>query len=407
MLSKTTRATINETKAPLFGQWVLKRLPLDAIAYGSLTIQIGNHQQRFTGKNEGLHAEIRILKPLKFFWLLVSQGELGFAKAYSKHFIETPNLHHLLHFGAMNDQALSDVLVGKNWFYNNYLKRHLKNHNSVENSRDNISAHYDLGNAFYELWLDETMTYSSALFKQPEEDLATAQLNKYHRIIEELDLKPKQHILEIGCGWGGFAEEAAKYGAEITGITLSREQLEFAKTRLKQQDLDHQTQFSLTDYRHQAGQFDHIVSIEMFEAVGQEYWDSYFSQLKALLADQGKAVLQIITIDEAYTEKYQQGVDFIQTYIFPGGLLPSKTQLALLAERYGFEITKSYSFGLDYAETLHRWRQNFDQHLQQIEQLGFDDRFQRIWHYYLDYCRIGFETQRTDVIQLTLEHKHA
>ena len=405
MLTKTTSSDLDELKTPLFGQWVLNRLPFDAIAYGSLTVQIGANQQRYEGQHDGLHAEIRILKPLKFLWLLVTQGELGFAKAYSKHFIETPNLHHLLHFGAMNEQALSQVLLGKNWFYSKYLKRHLDNHNSVENSKENISAHYDLGNQFYQLWLDSTMTYSSALFKQPNEDLATAQLNKYHRILNELDVKPQQHILEIGCGWGGFAEEAAKRDAEVTGITLSREQLEFAKNRMKQHGLDHKTQFSLTDYRHQTGQFDHIVSIEMFEAVGQEYWDSYFSQLKALLATQGKAVLQIITIDEAYAEKYQQGVDFIQTYIFPGGLLPSKTQLVELADRYGFKITNNFSFGLDYAETLHRWRQEFDLKLEQVEQLGFDDKFQRIWHYYLDYCRVGFETQRTDVIQLTLEHK--
>ncbi len=407
MLSKTNSNELEDIKTPLFGQWVLKRLPFEAIAYGSLTVQIGNSQQRYEGQHEGLHAEIRILKPLKFFWLLITQGELGFAKAYAKHFIETPNLHHLLHFGAMNEEALSHVLLGKNWFYNNYLKRHLDNHNSVENSKENISAHYDLGNSFYKLWLDRTMTYSSALFKQSSEDLASAQLNKYHRILDELDVKPNQHILEIGCGWGGFAEEAAKRNAEVTGITLSREQLDFAKNRLKQLNLDHKTQFSLTDYRHQTGKFDHIVSIEMFEAVGQEYWESYFSQLKALLADQGKAVLQIITIDDAYTEKYQQGVDFIQTYIFPGGLLPSKTQLLELADRYGFKITSNFSFGLDYAETLHRWRQEFDQKIPQVEQLGFDNKFQRIWHYYLDYCRVGFETQRTDVIQLTLEHSHA
>ncbi|SFR62803.1 cyclopropane-fatty-acyl-phospholipid synthase family protein [Thiomicrospira sp. ALE5] len=405
MLTKTSSSNIAALKTPLFGSWVLKRLPFDAIMFGSLTVQIGGYQQRYEGQHEGLHAEIRILKPLKFFWLLATQGELGFAKAYSKHYIETPNLHHLLHFGAMNEQALSQVLLGKNWFYSHYLKKHLANHNSIENSKDNISAHYDLGNDFYRLWLDDTMTYSSALFKTPDEDLATAQHNKYHRILDELDVKPNQQILEIGCGWGGFAEEAAKRDAEVTGITLSREQLDFAKNRMKQLNLDHKTQLSLTDYRHQQGQFDHIVSIEMFEAVGQEYWDSYFSQLKALLAVEGKAVLQIITIDEAYAEKYQQGVDFIQTYIFPGGLLPSKTQLVELADRYGFKITNNFSFGLDYAETLHRWRQEFDKKIDEVEKLGFDDKFQRVWHYYLDYCRVGFETQRTDVIQLTLEHK--
>lgn len=317
MLSKTTSAELDDIKTPLFGQWVLKRLPFEAIAYGSLTVQIGNSQQRYQGQHEGLHAEIRILKPLKFFWLLVTQGELGFAKAYSKHFIETPNLHHLLHFGAMNEVALSHVLLGKNWFYNKYLKRHLDNHNSVENSKENISAHYDLGNSFYKLWLDDTMTYSSALFKQPNEDLASAQLNKYHRILDELDVKPNQHILEIGCGWGGFAEEAAKRDAEITGITLSREQLDFAKNRLKQLNLDHKTQLSLTDYRHQTGQFDHIVSIEMFEAVGQEYWDSYFSQLKALLAEQGKAVLQIITIDDSLHRKISTRCRFHSNLHFP------------------------------------------------------------------------------------------
>jgi len=329
---------------------------------------------------------------------------LGFAKAYAEQLIDTPCLHTLLQLGAINEQALSDTRLGFNWFYQRFLKRHRSNHNSIENSRDNISAHYDLGNDFYQLWLDETMSYSSALFSQPEQPMAQAQVNKYQRILDQLDWQDGDHILEIGCGWGGFAECAAQQGCKVTGITLSSEQLEFAQQRMQRQGLVGQAQLQLMDYRHQQGQFDHIVSIEMFEAVGKEYWHEYFTQLKRLLKKDGKAVLQIITIEDARAERYQNDVDFIQMFIFPGGLLPSKQQLHQLAQEHGFSISNELSFGQDYARTLQLWQADFAEHRDELLALGYDQRFQRIWRYYLDYCRVGFETQSTDVVQLTLEH---
>ncbi|MBE0493318.1 MAG: class I SAM-dependent methyltransferase [Thiomicrospira sp.] len=404
MLSKTQSHTLSSKRAPFYGAMLLKKLPFNQLNVGSLTVKIGEHQHRFNGQQAGVHADLILLKPLTFMWLLVTQGELGFAKAYANGLIETSNLHSLLKLGADNETALARTLKGHSWFYKRLLKRHQANHNSIENSRENISAHYDLGNDFYQLWLDSSMSYSSALFKHPEQDLTEAQVLKYQRILHALDFEEGEHILEIGCGWGGFAEQAARQGAKISGITLSREQLEFAKHRLRDAGLDHQACLSLTDYRHQDGQFDHIVSIEMFEAVGKEYWNDYFEQLKRCLKPGGKAVLQIITIDEDYADAYQNGVDFIQTYIFPGGLLPSKTQLHELAQAHGFNVTNELAFGQDYADTLNLWRQRFDQQRPALEKLGYDARFQRIWHYYLDYCRVGFETQRTDVVQITLEH---
>jgi cyclopropane-fatty-acyl-phospholipid synthase len=404
MLTRTQPSALGSGRTPFYGAWLINRLPFDQIQYGSLTVQIGEHQRRFIGEFPGLHAELVIHQPLKFIWLFSTQGELGFAKAYADRVIDSPCLHTLLRFGADNEQALSHTRRGYDWFYQKFLKRHRNNHNSVENSRENISAHYDLGNDFYQLWLDETMSYSSALYTHGQQDLVQAQQTKYQRILHMLDLQPGEDILEIGCGWGGFAEQAAKQGAHVTGITLSTEQLEFAKRRLLKKGLDHQACLSLTDYRHQEGQFDHIVSIEMFEAVGKEYWDDYFVQLKRLLKTYGKAVLQIITIDDERADSYQNNVDFIQAFIFPGGLLPSREQLYALAEKHGFRISNELSFGHDYAETLYQWRQRFDQQTDALEKLGYDARFQRIWHYYLDYCRVGFETERTDVLQLTLEH---
>lgn len=403
MLSKTQTTTGAFNFSSLYVDALLKRLPFDQLVEGTLTVRIGEQQRRFSGAQHGPHADLVLRKPLAFLWLLFSQGELGFAKAYADGLIDTPCLHSLLKLGAANEQALASTLKGHNWFYQRFLKRHQANHNSIENSRNNISAHYDLGNDFYQLWLDDTMSYSSALYSDNARDLVTGQEAKYQRILHELDLRQDESILEIGCGWGGFAEQAAHQGAQVTGITLSREQLSFAQKRMRQAGLDHRVNLSLTDYRHQQGQFDHIVSIEMFEAVGQEYWQDYFQQLHSLLKADGKAVLQIITIDEAYAEAYQNGVDFIQSYIFPGGLLPSKTQLAELAAAHGFRISNQLSFGQDYAHTLWQWRQAFDAQRPALEKLGYDARFQRIWHYYLDYCRVGFETERTDVVQLTLE----
>ncbi len=392
------------SSTPKLAAILLKYLPFERIRYGSLTVSIGEQERRFTGNKAGVHAELTIKNPLKFIWLFSSQGELGFAKAYADQLIDTPCLYTLLRLGEANEQALSDTRLGYNWFYQRFLKRHRENHNSIENSRENISAHYDLGNDFYQLWLDKTMSYSSALFAERGQPMEQAQANKYQRILDELDWQADDHILEIGCGWGGFAERAAEQGCNVTGITLSTEQLEFANQRMQRQGLAERAQLQLMDYRHQQGQFDHIVSIEMFEAVGKEYWHDYFTQLKRLLKEGGKAVLQVITIEDLRAERYQDDVDFIQMFIFPGGLLPSKQQLHALAQEHGFKVTNELAFGQDYARTLQLWQQTFNTQSEQLLELGYDQRFQRIWRYYLDYCRVGFETQSTDVVQLTLEH---
>ena len=404
MLTRTQTWLLDSSLAPKFAAWLLKHLPFERIRNGSLTVSIGEQQRRFVGIHAGVHAELVIKQPLKFIWLFSSQGELGFAKAYADQLIDTPCLYSLLQLGAANEQALSDTRLGFNWFYQRFLKRHRANHNSIENSRENISAHYDLGNDFYQLWLDQTMSYSSALFTDSKQSMEEAQANKYQRILDELDWQVGDHILEIGCGWGGFAERAAEQGCNVTGITLSTEQLEFANQRMQRQGLAERAQLNLMDYRHQQGQFDHIVSIEMFEAVGKEYWHDYFTQLKRLLKADGKAVLQVITIEDERAERYQNDVDFIQMFIFPGGLLPSKQQLHQLAQEHGFKVSNELSFGQDYARTLQQWQQTFARQSEQLLELGYDQRFQRIWRYYLDYCRVGFESQSTDVVQLTLEH---
>ena len=404
MLTRTQAGLLSSSRLPKLAAWMLKHLPFEHIQYGSLTVSIGDQKRRFTGSSNGVHAELTIHQPLKFIWLFSSQGELGFAKAYADQLIDTPCLYSLLQLGAANEQALSDTRLGFNWFYQRFLKRHRDNHNSIENSRENISAHYDLGNNFYQLWLDQTMSYSSALFTDPKQSMEQAQANKYQRILDELDWQTGDHILEIGCGWGGFAQRAAEQGCNVTGITLSTEQLEFANQRMQRQGLAEQAQLNLMDYRHQQGQFDHIVSIEMFEAVGKEYWHDYFTQLKRLLKTDGKAVLQIITIEDERAERYQNDVDFIQMFIFPGGLLPSKQQLHQLAQQHGFKVSNELSFGQDYARTLQQWQHTFATQSEQLLELGYDQRFQRIWRYYLDYCRVGFESQSTDVVQLTLEH---
>ena len=404
MLTRTQAGLLSSSRLPKLAAWMLKHLPFEHIQYGSLTVSIGDQKRRFTGSSNGVHAELTIHQPLKFIWLFSSQGELGFAKAYADQLIDTPCLYSLLQLGAANEQALSDTRLGFNWFYQRFLKRHRDNHNSIENSRENISAHYDLGNNFYQLWLDQTMSYSSALFTDPKQSMEQAQANKYQRILDELDWQTGDHILEIGCGWGGFAQRAAEQGCNVTGITLSTEQLEFANQRMQRQGLAEQAQLNLMDYRHQQGQFDHIVSIEMFEAVGKEYWHDYFTQLKRLLKTDGKAVLQIITIEDERAERYQNDVDFIQMFIFPGGLLPSKQQLHQLAQQHGFKVSNELSFGQDYARTLQHWQHTFATQSESLLELGYDQRFQRIWRYYLDYCRVGFESQSTDVVQLTLEH---
>lgn len=384
-------------------QKVIQRLPFDGIRFGSLTIRYRNEAYRFEGAESGCHADLTITSLLRFWFLMKTQGELGVTQAYIEHTIDSPSLHQLMTFAHQNRESLAHLLASQKplgWWH---LWQHRRRHNSVKNARRNISAHYDLGNDFYRLWLDETMTYSSGIFRHENDSLAITQHRKYQRILDQLAIQPGDRVLEIGCGWGGFLEAAARQGAHAKGLTLSHEQHAYAQERLSRQSLDHLAQPVLQDYRHETGQYDHIVSIEMFEAVGREYWDTYFTQLQQTLKPGGKAVLQIITIDESVAEDYQNSVDFIQAYIFPGGLLPSVTQLKQLALQHHFDWQDDFAFGEDYARTLQHWHTHFNRQTSTLDSLGYDQRFRRLWRYYLDYCQVGFEQGHINVYQITLQ----
>jgi len=283
--------------------------------------------------------------------------------------------------------------------------RHLRNANSLKGSRRNIAFHYDLGNAFYALWLDRTMTYSSARFDGDWSlDLGEAQQRKYQRVLELLDLPSGQSLLEIGCGWGGFAEQAAgSAGHRVRGLTLSRLQLEYASARIDAAGLAGQCGFALQDYRDEQGQYDGIVSIEMFEAVGEAYWNDYFAAVRRALRPGGRAVVQSILIDDALFERYRNGTDFIQQQIFPGGMLPSAERFRAVAAENGLVVIHQEHFGLDYAETLNRWERNFIARQDEVRALGFDARFMRLWYFYLAYCQAGFNSGSTDVAQFVLQ----
>jgi len=385
--------------------WVKKALlslPFDELKKGSLTITIADESVRYDSKETGHHAELIIDKPFRAYWLLKTQGELGFAQAYYEGAIDTNSLYKLMHL-AYDNQSLFDSLLSNKTLNVWQLWQHRRRHNSVDNSRKNISFHYDLGNDFYQAWLDQTMTYSSALFTDNDETHEQAQANKYQRILDELKLQGGESILEVGCGWGGFMEAAVNQGCKVKGLTLSKEQQKFAISRLSNQASPKQFDVALQDYRHETQTYDHIVSIEMFEAVGKEYWQSYFEMLKKSLNTNGTAVVQVITIDEQHADYYQNNVDFIQTYIFPGGLLPSVEQFSEMAKQAGLEVENIFEFGQDYAKTCQLWKADFNRQSEKLESMGYDNAFQRLWNYYLDYCTIGFETKHSSVHQFTLK----
>jgi cyclopropane-fatty-acyl-phospholipid synthase len=281
--------------------------------------------------------------------------------------------------------------------------RHKAHANTRRGSRRNIAAHYDLGNAFYSQWLDPTMTYSSGVFERADMSLEEAQRNKWRKLAETLDLKPDHRVLEIGCGWAGFAIFAAQeYGCKVTGITLSQEQLAYARKTVEKAGLSDRIDIQLIDYRDVKGEFDRIASIEMFEAVGEEHWPAYFNVVRERLKPGGIAGLQIITIDEARFETYRTTPDFIQLYIFPGGMLPSPTALQAAATHQGLGFETVRTFALSYAETLRRWRERFEDCWPSISTMGFDERFKRMWEYYLASCEGGFRAGAIDVGQFRL-----
>lgn len=375
----------------------------DRIVAGQLTIRFPNGDTHFAlGALPGPSASLNV-RSGKLVWKLASGGSLGFARAYLDGDWDTPNLGDLLQLGNSNEAAFGAVLDASWPARLVAFLRHRLRANTRAGSRRNIAFHYDLGNDFFRHWLDETMTYSSAIFLGEEQSLASAQRAKYARIVEALDLGPDDHVLEIGCGWGGFAEYAAgETGCRVTGLTLSREQAEFARERLTQADLDDKVEIRLQDYRDCKGRFDKIVSIEMFEAVGEENWPTYFETLRELLKPGGRAMIQVITIADEHFTNYRRNADFIQTYIFPGGMLPSPTAFTSVAAERGLAVLDQKFFGADYDKTLLAWDRAFVAAWHRIEPLGFDARFKRMWRYYLHYCATGFRTGWIDVGQFLL-----
>ncbi|MCR9112156.1 MAG: cyclopropane-fatty-acyl-phospholipid synthase family protein [Rhodobacteraceae bacterium] len=337
------------------------------------------------------------------FARMVREGYLGFCDSYLEEWWSTPDL-----------QAFMDLVnSGNDKMYNGYPGQFLVElyeklrfwlqRNSKKQARKNISYHYDLGNDFYQLWLDDTMTYSSAIFETGQESTEKAQIAKYASMVDQMGAKPGDHVLEIGCGWGGFAEYAAKErGLKVTGLTISEEQFKYASERIEKAGLSDQVEFKLQDYRDERGQYDGIASIEMFEAVGEKYWPVYFETVRERLKPGGQATLQIITVEDSRYEAYRNDVDFIQKYIFPGGMLPSPSVLRDEIRRAGLKVRGSIEFGQSYSLTLRRWFETFNARWDEVARLGFDNRFRRMWNFYLTSCAGAFQGGNCDVTQITI-----
>lgn len=336
-------------------------------------------------------------------------GATGFAEAYMDGDWDTPDLTALLELGDLNDRSRGESITGSLPARLLHRLFHRLNDNSRRGSRRNIAAHYDLGNAFYRRWLDPSMTYSAALFADGDAPgmagLETAQIRKYRALADDIGLKPGMTVLEIGCGWGGFAEIAARdYGARVTCLTLSQEQHDWAIQRMAAAGLSDRVEIRLQDYRDVTGTFDRIVSIEMIEAVGERWWPTYFATLRDRLAPGGKAGLQAITIADDRFDSYRASCDFIQRYVFPGGMLPSPAALTAQARAAGLDLTTTRRFGMDYERTLALWGDAFAASWPEIAPLGFDTRFRRLWDFYIAYCRAGFRTGAIDVCHVVLDH---
>ncbi len=382
---------------------------LKSLDHGTLDVQLPDGSAAHFGTHGAGEPRAALrLHNWKVCAAVLRSGDIGFAESYIAGDWTTPDLATLLTLLIANRDRIEKIVYGNWWGALLYRARHLFNRNSRRGSKKNIHAHYDLGNPFYRLWLDPTMNYSSAWFEGDRSaDLVEAQWAKVRRALRECDVQPRQRVLEIGCGWGALAECAAReYGATVTGVTLSTEQLAWAEARLVDADLP--GELRLQDYRDITdGPFDAIVSIEMFEAVGREYWPSFFDALKNQLKPGGKACIQTITIRDDLFERYVKSSDFIQQYIFPGGLLPSPQAFRAAAAQSGLSVVNELDFGLDYAETLRRWRDRFLGADTPVRKLGFDTRFMRIWEFYLAYCEAAFSNGNTSVMQFTLRRDGA
>ncbi|MBL4619353.1 MAG: class I SAM-dependent methyltransferase [Marinicaulis sp.] len=373
------------------------------IRYGTLTFILpGASNLVFQGTEEQETTAIILVKDYAFARRTIFGGDIGFYESYADGQWDTPNLADCLYLFARNADYIQRAfaatpLIGT---LNNFRNAFYQNTRS--GSSRNIMAHYDLGNSFYEQWLDPTMTYSSARFSSSSTNLEKAQMNKYRSLARSIDLRPSDNILEIGSGWGGFAEFVAKdVGAKVTGLTLSPSQYDYARKRIFEEGLSDKVKFRLQDYRDVSEKFDKIASIEMFEAVGKQYWQTYFDKIRGALKPGGVAGLQIITIADRYFERYLRSTDFIQRYVFPGGILPSPLALKSHIETAGLQLRDVATFGQDYAHTLHEWHLRFLKAWDNIRELGFDNRFKKLWCFYLAYCEAGFRAGTTSVCQIT------
>ena len=377
---------------------------LSQARYGSIEVSYRNELVfSHNGEFEGPKACVTLVnkKCLDDFFL---KGDLGWAESYIEKSWESSNLSDFLEWGAKNFHEFSKYIRGK-WFIILYLRiKHYLNKNSRSGSKKNISFHYDLGNSFYEKWLDKSMTYSSAMFEKQTDDLFKAQINKYSNLAKITNIGNNDKVLEIGCGWGGFSSYLAKnFSADVTAITISKKQYEKVKEKVFKDKLADKVKVQLIDYREIQGQYDKIVSIEMFEAVGERYWPKYFEVLKNNLKNNGSIGLQTITIEDKFFKKYRKFPDFIQTYIFPGGMLPSVEEMTKILKSNGLFIKEQKMFGNDYARTLKLWSRSFEGSWEKIKKEGFNETFRRMWRYYLGYCEGGFKSGNINVGQFLIK----
>ncbi|MDZ7906666.1 MAG: cyclopropane-fatty-acyl-phospholipid synthase family protein [Cypionkella sp.] len=357
---------------------------------------------RIEGTEAGPAAEI-IIHDNDIFARLIREGDLGFSESYLEGGWSTPDLQAFMDLVQIRNDAVYDGFPAMGLVRAYEKLRFWLQSNTKKGSRKNIAYHYDLGNDFYKLWLDDSMTYSSALFTSGQESLEAAQRAKYASMVDQMGAKPGDHVLEIGCGWGGFAEyAAAERGLRVTALTISQAQHDYAVARIKSAGLADKVEIKLQDYRDERGSYDGIASIEMFEAVGERYWPTYFDTLRARLKPGAAATLQIITVPDHRFDTYRKAVDFIQKYIFPGGMLPSPGVLRAQVERAGLTFAHSIEFGPSYSQTLRRWHDRFTDVWPQVAQMGFDERFRRMWEFYLTSCAGAFEGGTCDVVQVTV-----
>ena len=394
-------STENQKDLPRYFKSVFKIA--QSLETGRLDIKLDDGRIFRTVGNQAGPAALIEIHNSDCFARLIREGDLGFSDAYLEGWWSTPDLQVFMDLILDRNDGIFDGFPGAGLVRAFEKMRHWLNGNSKRQARKNISYHYDLGNDFYKKWLDKTMSYSSALFENGQESTEKAQIRKYESMVDMMDVKPGDHVLEIGCGWGGFAEYAAKErGLKVTGLTISQEQHDYAVERMKKLGLSDLVTIVMRDYRDETGVYDGIASIEMFEAVGEQYWPTYFKTIRDRLKPGAKATLQIILISENRFEAYRKGVDFIQKYIFPGGMLPSPNALRQQIERAGLIHENSIEFAKSYSQTLRRWHLTFNDKWDDIHKMGFDNRFRNMWNFYLTSCASAFEFGNCDVTQIAI-----